>query len=84
MAWVDVNNHAPNDMADTRIDAAQPTPFIEALRAHRAAQLEERLQAGNEWQNDQGLVFTQPNGWPIDPRADNRGLEVVAPRSRLP
>ena len=34
-------------------------------------QLAERMAAGPEW-DDHGLVFTQPNGRPIDPRGDNR------------
>jgi len=46
-----------------------PGPLVEALRTHRATQLEERLRAGSEWQ-DHGLVFAQPNGRPVDPRGD--------------
>ena len=46
------------------------------MRAHRTAQLEERLRAGSEWQ-DNGLVFTQPNGKPVDPRADNRAWKAL-------
>lgn len=39
------------------------------LRAHRAEQARERLAAGNLWE-DSDLVFCQPNGRPVDPRAD--------------
>ena len=39
------------------------------LRAHRAEQARERLTAGNMWE-DSDLVFCQPNGRPVDPRAD--------------
>ncbi|MDX2703943.1 site-specific integrase [Streptomyces sp. PA03-6a] len=46
-----------------------PPPLISALRAHRAAQNRERLAAGELWE-EQDLVFCQPNGRPIDPRAD--------------
>jgi integrase len=66
----------PKSTAGRRV-VALPAPLIEALRAHRAAQLEERLRAGSEWQNDQGLVFTQSNGRPIDPRADNRAWKSL-------
>ena len=39
------------------------------LRAHRAEQAAERLAAGNLWE-DHGLVWCQPNGRPIDSKAD--------------
>jgi integrase len=55
---------------------ALPAPLVEGLRFHRTAQLEERLQAGSEW-HDHGLVFAQPNGKPIDPRADNRAWKAL-------
>ncbi len=48
---------------------ALPGQLVEALKAHRATQLAERLRAGSEWR-DHGLVFAQENGRPIDPRAD--------------
>jgi integrase len=48
-----------------------PQPLVDALRQHRAAQLEERMAAATVWE-DHGLVFVQPNGRPIDPRADHR------------
>jgi integrase len=55
-----------------------PQPLVEALRSHRATQYQERLRVGSEWHNS-GLVFTQPNGRPIDPSADNRRwLEVLS------
>ena len=44
-----------------------PDPLRDALRAHRAVQLAERMAAGSEWQ-DHDLVFCQENGRPIDPR----------------
>ena len=46
------------------------------LERHRAAQQEERLAAANVWQ-DHGLVFTQANGRPIDPRSDNRAWKAL-------
>ncbi len=57
-----------------------PRPLVDALRTHRAAQLEERLRAGTEWQ-DHGLVFTQPNGKPVDPRADHRAWKGLLSRA---
>jgi integrase len=46
-----------------------PAELAALLRAHRAAQAAERLLAGNLWE-DHDLVFAQPNGRPVDPRAD--------------
>ena len=46
-----------------------PAALREALKAHRATQVQERLVAGPLWQ-DNDLVFAQTNGRPIDPRRD--------------
>ena len=43
--------------------------LAELLRAHRTRQLEERLRAGDLWQ-DHGLVFCGAQGQPLDPRRD--------------
>jgi integrase len=51
----------------SRRTLALPAPLVEDLRAHRAAQLEERMAAANVWE-DNGLLFAQPNGRPIDRR----------------
>lgn len=47
------------------------TPLLGQLRAQRAEQNAERLAAGDVWQ-DHDLIFAQPNGKPVDPRADWR------------
>jgi integrase len=44
-----------------------PAIVAASLKAHRTRQLEERLKAGEEWQEHR-LVFTTPIGTPIDPR----------------
>ena len=54
---------------------ALPAPLVEALRAHRAAQLEERIAAGPLWQ-DHDLVFAQPNGRPIERQSDWRSWKA--------
>ncbi|GAA4875686.1 tyrosine-type recombinase/integrase [Actinomycetospora straminea] len=46
-----------------------PAPLVAKLREHKAAQDAERDEAGELW-TDLGLVFSQPYGRPIDPRAD--------------
>jgi integrase len=55
----------------SRRTVALPAPQVEALRAHRAAQLEERLAAGAEWAH-LDLVFAQPNGKAIERKSDWR------------
>lgn len=47
-----------------------PGPLLKALREHREAQAAERSHAAELWEEG-GWVFTQPNGRPIDPRADH-------------
>ncbi len=48
---------------------ALPAPLVAALHEHKRRQLGERMLAANEW-HDEDLVFTQPNGRPIDKKAD--------------
>ncbi|MEU7807894.1 site-specific integrase [Micromonospora chalcea] len=63
----------------SRRTVAVPPQLVDALRRHRAAQDAERELAGELWDDQvstldgkqqRGLVFAQPNGRPIDPRAD--------------
>ncbi len=46
-----------------------PDALRDALRVHRVRQAEQRLAAGNEWE-DRGFVFCQPTGRPVDRRRD--------------
>jgi integrase len=65
----------PKSRAGPR-SVALPPVLVEQLRAHRAAQLRERLELGPAWTGWEvdgqavDLVFTQPTGRPIDPKAD--------------
>jgi site-specific recombinase XerD len=43
--------------------------LVPVLKAHKSAQAAERLAAGDAWA-DWDLVFSRPNGTPIDPRDD--------------
>jgi integrase len=57
---------------------------VQALRAHRARQLEERLAAGPLW-TDHGLVFTNRVGRPLDPCAlAHRDFPRLLQRAGLP
>src|SRR4051794_5425008 len=60
----------------SRRTLALPTPLVEALRAHRAAQLENRMAAGPEWA-EQDLVFAQPNGKAIERKSDWRAWKAL-------
>jgi hypothetical protein len=50
---------------------AIPVPLVDLLSTHREVQTQERLTAGSLWE-DHGFVFAQPNGRPIDPKADHQ------------
>ena len=52
----------PLKTANSQRTLTLPTLVVEALRAHRVRQLEERLRAGQAWHQDADLVFTMPNG----------------------
>lgn len=60
----------------SRRTVALPEQLVEALRAHRAAQLEERIAAGSLWQ-DHDLVFAQANGRPIERKSDWRAWKAL-------
>ena len=62
---------APVKSARSRRTLPLSAPVVEALKAHRARQLEVRLIAGPSW-CDTGLVFTTSIGTPIDHRNDFR------------
>ncbi len=55
--------------ARSRRTIALPAALVVALRAHRAAQLAERIAAGDKW-HDGDFVWCQPNGRPIGAHAD--------------
>ena len=60
-----------------RKTAALAAELVACIRAHRADQAAERLAAGSLGE-DHGLVWCQPNGRPIDPRADwQEGADIL-------
>jgi integrase len=66
----------------SRRSLAAPTPVMDALRAHRRRQLEERMAAGPAWV-DTGLVFTTQIGTWIEPRNFLRKFDRVVAAARL-
>lgn len=75
----------PKSRAGRRV-ISLPGPLVDALRAHRAAQAEERLAAGSLWRNEHGLVFIQLTGRPVDPSRDYQDWQqlLVAAGVRKP
>lgn len=59
-----------------------PSSSLTALREHRLRQVEERLAAGNLWQ-ESGLVFTTHVGTFIEPRTVGRAFERICERARI-
>ena len=59
-----------------------PPSCIEALRAHRVRQVEERLLAGEQWQ-EHGFVFTSTIGTPLEPRNLTRHFAKVCTNARI-
>jgi len=53
---------------------------VRVLRAHRTAQLEDRMRAANVWE-DTGHVFTTGFGKPLDPRSVLRSIQAAARRA---
>ncbi|MET7714008.1 tyrosine-type recombinase/integrase [Streptomyces sp. NPDC005407] len=56
-----------------------PAECVTALRARRAQQHADRLARGDKWTTTD-LVFTTPNGTPIEPRNLNRAFETLSRR----
>jgi integrase len=69
--------------AKSRRTIPLPGFALDAMRRHRTKQLEERLAAGEQWQ-EHGLVFTTTIGTPIDARNLNRWFQQILTRAELP
>ncbi|MDP9350934.1 MAG: site-specific integrase [Chloroflexota bacterium] len=105
LRWMDVDLEAESlhvrFQLDHRGQFAQPktraarrtlslsTPVVEVLRAHRIRQLEDRMRAG-EWWQDQDLVFCshrpwpKPAGAPLQHRNVTRDFKALLAKARLP
>lgn len=68
------------DRARRRVPLA--APLVAMLRAHRANQANERIEAGNQWR-DHGLVFTTEFGTPVDPRNVLRTIQIAAQKAGM-
>jgi len=69
--------------ARSRRTVTLPDVAIKALRAHKVRQLEERLAAGSEWQ-EQGLVFPNTLGKPLEPHDLHDDFKRLLVKAELP
>lgn len=60
-----------------------PAPLLADLKAHRKAQLTERMAARNEW-HDLDYLFPWPDGRPIDPREDRDHWKALLKTAGVP
>ena len=67
----------------SRRTLALPAIAISALRARRAAQAEERLAVGLDWQDSWGLVFTTTFGAPLHGSNVTRRFKSILKRAGL-
>lgn len=75
---------APLKTPSSRRTLALPTLVVEALKAHRKRQLEERLKAGESWRQEAELVFTMPNGRAVHPSHARDSLTALLTAAGLP
>lgn len=68
--------------ARSRRIVSLPAPLVDALRAHRSRQLQERLVAGTMWKGSD-CVFTTECGAPVDPRNDYRLFKALLRKAEL-
>jgi integrase len=73
----------PTKSARSRRTVVLPAMVTDALRAHRARQLEERLLAGGRWHDD-GYVFASTIGTPVDAPELRRAFAAILRRADLP
>jgi integrase len=82
--WRSVRVHGETKTERSRRTLGLPAVAVQALRALRETQAEERLTAGDNWQ-DTGLVFTTHRGAALDVgNASTRTTEIVYRRELRP
>jgi integrase len=74
--WRSVRSHGDVKTNKSRRTLRLPLAAVDALKAHRARQSQERLIAGPLWE-DNGLVFTTQQGRPLDPSHVRRAFKKI-------
>lgn len=67
----------------SRRTIALPSAAVDALRRHRARQMEDRLMAGSMWKDDWGLVFTTATGRPLQGTNVTRTFQQLLAKAAL-
>jgi site-specific recombinase XerD len=62
---------------------ALAAPVVAALERRRQAQMREAMERGGRW-DPAGLVFTTPDGQPVDPARDRRAWKALGARAGVP
>lgn len=74
--WRSVRSHGDVKTQRSRRTLRLPMAAVNALKAHKVKQVEDRLLAGALWQ-DHGLVFASAVGTPLDPSHVRRAFRKV-------
>jgi integrase len=77
-----VRDHGDTKTRKSRRTLALPRRCVDALRAHRTQQAEDRQAAGRDWQ-ETGLVFASKLGTELDAHNVRRGFRAVIKRAGL-
>ncbi|MCU1592174.1 MAG: phage integrase [Frankiales bacterium] len=89
LAWADVDlDGGTARIAGTKSDTSRRTITLDSgtvleLRAHRARQLQERLEWGTAW-TDSGRVFTREDGTPVDRNAVSDRFDRLVGQADMP
>jgi integrase len=83
-----VRRNGSLSVAETKTAAGRRTvalgpSAVALLKTHRATQAQERIRAGNCWE-DSGYVFVTQFGHPVDPRNLLRAAKIAATKAGLP
>jgi integrase len=74
----------PPKTGKSRRRVSLDTVTFDALKAHRARQLEERLAAADVWSNEADLVFTDEFGGPVHPDRFSKSFDRIVRAAELP
>ncbi|WP_017583872.1 site-specific integrase [Nocardiopsis valliformis] len=80
--WRSVREHGDTKTKKSRRTLAVPEPVVEALRAHHAAQEDDRKVAGGAWQ-DNRLVFATVVGTELDAANVRRAFRAIVKESGI-
>ena len=80
--WRSVRSHGDVKTQKSRRTLRLPVVVVDALKAHKAKQAEDRLLAGALWR-DHGLVFASAVGTPLDPSHVRRGFRKVCVEAKI-